>query len=53
MKRSAPNSLNLKIQNGIKNPIPGKEFTPNGAVWVGYDFDSELSFYGIPVNFYL
>lgn len=41
MKRHNPNPLNRKNQNGSKNPLPGKEFTPNGAVWIGYDSNDE------------
>lgn len=54
MKRSTPNSLNKKIQNGSKNPILGKEFTPNGVFWVGYDADPNHSkIVEIPVRLYL
>lgn len=51
MIHSIPNSLNRKIQNGSKNPIPlGKEFTPNGATWVGYE-PSDLAVFDVTPKF--
>lgn len=40
MKKIKCDRFNRKIQNGRKNPIWGKEFTPNGFDWVGYSNSS-------------
>lgn len=36
MKKTRYKRFNKKFQNGRRNPIWGKEFTPNGFDWVGY-----------------
>lgn len=36
--------VNRKRQNGRTNPIWGKEFTPNGGEWIGYDDEIENTF---------
>lgn len=36
MKKTKVIRSNTKNQNGSKNPVPGKEFTPNGMDWIWY-----------------
>ena len=45
------NPLNRKNQNGSKNPFPmPKEFTPNGATWIGYEL-SDLATFDVKLKF--